>query len=162
MSVIQRTAFDSSRIKQKIKQTSYNQNKSKGPLKASYELPTKNWQVKYTYNSPKIVQNGKKFSRALEESSEYGTMENPDPAVPLINLTQTDQDPSFNDVSIGNDKKSGTLRRLLSTLCLQLNEERELAVSWMRSSPYPAWPRPTSPSAPSVSPPWRGSQVREW
>ena len=99
MSVIQRTAFDSSRIKQKIKQTSYHQNKSKGPLKASYELPTKNWQVKYTYNSPKIVQNGKKFSRALEESSEYGTMENYEPAMPNINLN--DHTNSFNDISVG-------------------------------------------------------------
>ena len=99
MSVIQRTAFDSSRIKQKIKQTSYHQNKSKGPIKASYEIPTKNWQVKYTYNSPKIVQNGNKFSRALEESSEYGTMENYEP---IINLTNPDHDSSFNDVSVGN------------------------------------------------------------
>ena len=104
MSVIQRTAFDSSRIKQKIKQTSYHQNKSKGPIKASYELPTKDWQVKYSaYNSPKIVQNGNKFSsRALEESSEYGTMENCEPTVPNINLTNPDQDFSFSDVSVGN------------------------------------------------------------
>ena len=102
MSVIERTAFDSSRIKQKIKQTSYHQNKSKGPIKASYEIPTKNWQVKYTYNSPKIVQNGNKFSRAAEESSEYGTMENYEPAVPIVNLTNTDHDSSFNDVSVGN------------------------------------------------------------
>ena len=102
MSVIQRTAFDSSRIKQKIKQTSYHQNKSKGPIKASYEIPTKNWQVKYTYNSPKTVQNGNKFSRAVEESSEYGTMENYEPAGPIINLTNPDHDSSFNDVSVGN------------------------------------------------------------
>ena len=104
MSVIQRTAFDSSRIKQKIKQTSYHQNKSKGPIKASYEIPTKDWQVKYTYNSPKIVQNGNKFSRAVEESSEYGTMENYEQtAPPIINLTNPDHDSSFNDVSVGND-----------------------------------------------------------
>ena len=60
---------------------------------------TKDWQVKYTYNSPKIVQNGNKFSRALEESSEYGTMENYEP---IINLTNPDHDSSFNDVSVGN------------------------------------------------------------
>ena len=96
MSVIQRTALDSSKIKQKIKQTPLHPNKSKGPIKASYEIPTNNWQVKYTYSSPKIVQNGSKFrkepsNQAWEERSEQG--------VPFINLT--DNDSSFNDVSIG-------------------------------------------------------------
>ena len=101
MSVIQRTAFDSSKIKEKIKQTPAYRNKSKGPIKASYEIPTKNWQVKYTFNSPKTVQNGSstRFRKAQEESSEYGTMENYEPAMPNINLN--DHTNSFNDISVG-------------------------------------------------------------
>ena len=102
MSVIQRTAFDSSKFKQKIKTFPNNgtQQQSRGPIKASYELPTRQWQMKYQFKSPsKSVQSSNKRSlNNAEESSEYGTMENVDNMIPQLNIA--DDGSSFNDISI--------------------------------------------------------------
>ena len=105
MSVITKSAFDSSKFKHKIKSGPTFSNSSKGPIKASYELPNRRWQMKYQYNSPsKTVQNGSKSSRKLaEESSEYGTMENPDTgSVPLLNI---EDNSCFNDVTINERRE---------------------------------------------------------
>ena len=112
MSVIAKSAFDSSKFKHKIKSggpPSSSHQSSRGPIKASYELPNRQWQGKYQYNSPsKTVKNngksgkktGKGTAKVAEESSEYGTMENPDNpgAVPLLNIE--DNSSCFNDVTI--------------------------------------------------------------
>ena len=106
MSVIAKTAFDSSRFKQKIKSSPVYKNPSKGPIKASYEIPNKQWQMQYQYNSPsKSVQsksNSKKGQKIPEESSEYGTMENNEAGVPLLNVNDFN---CFNDVTIEERKK---------------------------------------------------------
>ena len=110
MSVISRTAFDSSKFKQKIKSFPNNVPSSKGPIKASYEPPSRQWQMKYQYNSPsKTVKNGVKSHKSLsgknaDESSEYGTMENVDNnGVPLLNIN--DDTSSFNDITIEERKE---------------------------------------------------------
>ena len=111
MSVITKSAFDSSKFKHKIKSGPPSSHQStRGPIKASYEMPNRQWQVKYQYNSPsKTVQNnghhksgkktGKGTAMVTEESSEYGTMDNPDNpgAVPLLNI---EDNSCFNDVTI--------------------------------------------------------------
>ena len=111
MSVITKSAFDSSKFKHKIKSGPPSSHQStRGPIKASYEMPNRQWQVKYQYNSPsKTVHNnghlksgkktGKGTAKVAEESSEYGTMENPDNpgAVPLLNI---EDNSCFNDVTI--------------------------------------------------------------
>ena len=110
MSVITKSAFDSSKFKHKIKSAGQplSSKPARGPVKASYEIPNKQWQMKYTYNSQpssKNVQNGfshksgKKSGKVAEESSEYGTMENPDNngVMPLLNI---EDNSCFNDVTI--------------------------------------------------------------
>ena len=110
MSVISRTAFDSSKFKQKIKSFPSNVPSSKGPVKASYEPPSRQWQMKYQYNSlpSTTVKNGVKCQKSLpgknaDESSEYGTMENVDNGVPLLNIN--DDTSSFNDITIEERKE---------------------------------------------------------
>ena len=111
MSVITKSAFDSSKFKHKIKSGPLLSNQSsRGPVKASYEIPNRQWQMKYQFNSQpssKTVQNGglksgKKSGnmKIAEESSEYGTMENPDNngVMPLLNIE--DNNSCFNDVTI--------------------------------------------------------------
>ena len=156
--MIQRSAFDSSKIKQKIKQTPNYQNKSKGPIKASYELPTKNWQVKYTFNSPKTVQNGSRFRRSQEESSEYGTMENYEQALPHINLN--DHSNSFNDISIGNYRENTEIFTNNSYYLLpKARGKSGYRAFWTKYFPYRGWLRPTSPRGRLVGPPWPSLQV---
>ena len=110
MSVIQKSAFDSSKFKHKIKSApSISTGAKKGPIKASYELPNQQWQMKYQFNSPsKTLQNGTKSKKAasakvVEESSEYGTMENPEPGVPHLNMVEDNS--FFNEVTIAERRK---------------------------------------------------------
>ena len=120
MSVISRSAFDSSKFKQKIKNGPNCRNgPSKGPVKASYEMPNKQWQMKYQFNSPsKQLQNGTKSrktvsSKVVDESSEYGTMEN-DVGVPVLNMG--DDTGCFNDISVEErqERISSILDEILS------------------------------------------------
>ena len=121
MSVITKTAFDSSKFKQKIKTgpNVRNQN-NKGPIKASYEIPSKQWQMKYQYNSPsKTISNGSRsgkngFHKVAEESSEYGTMENDLNGVPMLSMN--DDTSCFNDITIDERKEriSSILDEILS------------------------------------------------
>ena len=65
--------------------------------------------MKYQFNSPsKTLQNGTKSKKAasakvVEESSEYGTMENPEPGVPHLNMVEDNS--FFNEVTIAERRK---------------------------------------------------------
>jgi len=107
--------FEIQNIQQRIKSKSRNPVQPKGPVKASYEIPHENWQMKYQYRSPKTVQGikSKKKQSTPEESSDYGTMSRVDKteqilvdSVPLLNLHDTQiGNGIFNDVSIDGRKE---------------------------------------------------------
>ena len=101
-------------IQQRIKSKNRNPIHSKGPVKASYEIPKENWQVKYQYSSPKTVQGGKiRKQRSTEESSDYGTMSRVDKteqvlvdAVPRLNLHENNLLRGvFNEISVDERKE---------------------------------------------------------
>lgn len=120
-----RSSFEIQDIQQRIKSKSRNTVKSKGPVKASYEIPQENWQMKYQYRSPKTVQGVKsKKQKSHEESSDYGTMSRADKneqilvdAVPRLNLhDNNDSNGVFNDISVEERKErvSSILDEILS------------------------------------------------
>ena len=109
-----RSSFEIQDIQQRIKSKSRNSMQSKGPVKASYEIPQENWQMKYQYRSPKTVQGVKnKKQKNPEESSDYGSMSRVDKneqmlmdAVPRLNLHDNhDSNGAFNDISIEERKE---------------------------------------------------------
>jgi len=110
-----KNGFEIQNIQQRIKSKSRNPVQPKGPVKASYEIPQENWEVKYQYRSPKTVQGikNKKKQNTQEESSDYGTMSRVDKteqmlvdAIPLLNLNDTHGGNGiFNDVSIDERKE---------------------------------------------------------
>eukprot|EP00092_Neocalanus_flemingeri_P047372 GFUD01053658.1.p1 GENE.GFUD01053658.1~~GFUD01053658.1.p1 ORF type:complete len:472 (-),score=121.85 GFUD01053658.1:30-1445(-) len=109
-----RSNFEIQDIQQRIKSKSRNQIQSKGPVKASYEIPQENWKMKYEYRSPKTVQGLKsKKQKNLEESSDYGTMSRADrneqilvDTVPYLNLNDNhESNGAFNDISIEDRKE---------------------------------------------------------